>query len=237
TPTLSTCFLAFNTHRDALRDRGVREQIRDALPIATLVDRLGTLAIPATRLFPPGLFGHESARPRPPRSASDTHTMLREPLLAGVFSVFSSSFFGFAREAVAAIEGAGVRVRLVVPEVKQIAGAGNASSFDLYFARFYSDYPEIDGFAYGFLHSRSGILGPICGTAEMDELIERGRAETNPVIRREIYRDLERYVDEHALVVPLFHQQAFCFARPEVESFSVRRFFPTIPYEQLSLKR
>jgi ABC-type transport system substrate-binding protein len=233
TPTLSTCFLAFNSHRGPLRSRELREEIRAAIPIASLVDRLGTLVSPASGLFPPGLLGHGTS-PTRDRLRSKTRMMVREPLVAGVFSVFFTSFSAFARDAVAAIEREGIPVRLALTEPMRMAGN---TAFDLYFGRYYCDYPDSDGFGYNLLHSRYGIVGQICGSQEIDRLLELGRAEASVHVRNEIYRELEMLIDEQALIVPLFHPQAFCFAGPDVEAFGVRRFFPMIPYEQVSLKR
>jgi ABC-type transport system substrate-binding protein len=233
TPTLSTCFLAFNSRRGPLRSRELREEIRAAIPVASLVDRLGTLASPATGLFPPGLLGHGTSPMRDlPRSK--TRMRVREPLVAGAFSVFFTSFSTFARDAVAAIEREGIPVHLELTKPMRMAGN---TAYDLYFARYYCDYPASDGFGYNMLHSRNGIVGQICGSPDIDRLLELGRSEASTHVRHEIYRELELLIDEQALIVPLFHPQAFCFAGPDVEAFGVRRFFPMIPFEQVSLRR
>jgi serine/threonine protein kinase/ABC-type transport system substrate-binding protein len=234
TPTLATAFVAMNSRRGPMRSRELREELRAAIPIAQLVENLGTLAIPARGLFPPGLLGGGPGPKREPRQAS-TRTLRYEPLRAGAFSIFATSFSDCARDAVTAIERAGIQANLTVSsEARRLAGD---TTFDFYFGRYYCDYPDSDGFGYGLLHSRHGLLGEICGSEDIDRLLERGRHETNTRIRHEIYRELERLIEDEALIVPLFHPQAFCFARPEVESFSVQRFFPTIPFEQVSLRR
>ena len=46
--------------------------------------------------------------------------------------------------------------------------------------RWIADYPDADTFVHGVLHSQKGVEGYLCGTPEMDRLIERGRAETDP---------------------------------------------------------
>jgi ABC-type transport system substrate-binding protein len=68
-------------------------------------------------------------------------------------------------------------------------------------------------------------------------LIERGRSETDPRVRHTIYREVEELVAREALLLPLFHDQVGCFARPEVEGLSMGLTNPIVAYEDLSLRR
>ncbi len=73
---------------------------------------------------------------------------------------------------------------------------------------------------------------------EIDELAERGRAETDPRVRHSIYRRVEELIVREALLLPLFHDQVYCFARPEVEGLtSVSQGNPIVDYENLSIRR
>ena len=67
------------------------------------------------------------------------------------------------------------------------------------------------------LHSDSGFLGRFVANPELDALAERGRAETDPRVRHSIYRRVEELIAREALLLPLFHDQTYCFARPEIE--------------------
>jgi ABC-type transport system substrate-binding protein len=71
----------------------------------------------------------------------------------------------------------------------------------------------------------------------MDELAERGRAEIEPRIRHSIYREAEEILARDALLIPLFHEQAYRFARPEVEGLSVGFSYPVVAYEDLWVRR
>ncbi|HEY4491358.1 MAG TPA: hypothetical protein VI958_05125, partial [Acidobacteriota bacterium] len=62
--------------------------------------------------------------------------------------------------------------------------------------------------------------------------------ESDPEVRNDIYREVEDIISQRALLLPLFHEQAYCFARPEVEGFYVA--FSTrsvLPYEKLWVRR
>ena len=109
------------------------------------------------------------------------------------------------------------------------------ASVDLLVGRWGADYPDADTFAY-VLHSRGGFLGRFCGSAEVDRLIERGRAETAPAARHAIYREIEEIVAREAILLPLFHEQAYRFSRPEVDGLSVSSTRGQVAYEDLHIR-
>ena len=113
----------------------------------------------------------------------------------------------------------------------------NAGLADLVIARWASDYPDADTFVHGLLHSREGNVGNFVGSDELDSLIEKGRAEIEPRARHAIYRQVEDRIARQALLVPLFHEQSYCFARPGVEGLSLGFSSPIVSYEKLSIRR
>ncbi len=80
-------------------------------------------------------------------------------------------------------------------------------------------------------------MGEFCGMREMDRLIERGRQETHPQLRHDIYQQAERLIQKQALLLPLFHEQEYRFARPEVQDFEFSFAIQSVLYEILSLRR
>ena len=98
-----------------------------------------------------------------------------------------------------------------------------------------ADYPDADTFVY-ILHSAGGFLGRMCGSPEIDRLAERGRAETTPVQRHALYRQVEETMAREALLLPLFHEQAYRFAQPDVGGLSVSFGIPLVAYEELHLR-
>jgi hypothetical protein len=110
--------------------------------------------------------------------------------------------------------------------------AQRQGTVDLVLKRWSADYPDPDTFMHT-LHSTEGHTGHLCGSPALDRLIERGRAEPNPVARDAIYRELEGLLAREARVVPLFHEQAYRLARRGVEGLSVSFGSPTVSYDEL----
>jgi ABC-type transport system substrate-binding protein len=109
---------------------------------------------------------------------------------------------------------------------------------DLNVGRWNADFPDADTFVYGVLHSEGGFLARYASGPGLDSLAERGRAETDPRVRHSIYRQVEEAIAAEVFLLPLFHDQVYCFARPEVEGLtSVGQSNPAVAYETLSLRR
>ena len=100
----------------------------------------------------------------------------------------------------------------------ELMDAQKNATVDVVVGRWLADYPDANTFVH-ILHSEQGISGRLCGTTELDSLIERGRAESSPTVRHSIYRQIEEIVARDALLLPLFHEQTYRFTRPEVKGF------------------
>jgi len=108
-------------------------------------------------------------------------------------------------------------------------------SVDVVLGRWVADYPDADTFA-NILATKEGLLGKLCGSAEVDRLIARGRLETSPAARHAIYRQIEEIIVRDRPLLPLFHEQAYRFARPEVEGFSLAYGGMAVDYANLSIR-
>lgn len=237
-PRLMTYFVLFNTHRGPLADRALRQRLARAVDVPRLVRQtLGRLAIPAHGLIPPGLLGHEPAAAGAGAGARD-HDASSAPieLTALVNPAFFGRFAAIAGELEAAFAERGVRIRVVNKTIDEFLQGVNAGSADLAVGRWGADYPDTDTFVH-ILHSREGFLGRFSGLPEIDRLVERGRAETASAVRHSLYRQIEEAIAREVLILPLFHEQAYRVARPEVEGLTVSLGSPTVAYEQLRVRR
>jgi ABC-type transport system substrate-binding protein len=95
--------------------------------------------------------------------------------------------------------------------------------------------PGPDSFAY-FVHSTRGFQGRMCGSAETDRIVERARVESSPAVRHALYLELEELISRNALLLPLFHEQAYRIGRPELEGLSVTMGEPSVPLEDLRVR-
>ncbi len=241
--------MTFNSRRGPLTDVEVRRALVRAVDVAGLARRtIGRLAIPAHGIIPPGLLGYSAANPAsgPISGASGQSdssveaTVSRETieLTAGVHPVFFGEFSAYFRELSEAFREIGFRIRPKNKTMAEYLELQRAGEDDLNIGRWNADYPDADNFVHTLLHSDSGFLGHFLGNAELDALAERGRAETDPRVRHSIYRRVEELIAREALLLPLFHDQTSCFARPEVEGLtSVSQGNPIVDYENLSIRR
>ncbi|MFQ5669986.1 MAG: hypothetical protein ACE5HD_05635 [Acidobacteriota bacterium] len=110
----------------------------------------------------------------------------------------------------------------------------NEGSTDIVIGRWVADYPDADSFAYSL--SREGYFGSICQGEELELLIQEGRTTGEPQARHSIYRRLEETLRKHALLLPLFHDQVYRFARPGVSELSVFYTPPTVAYDALRIE-
>jgi peptide/nickel transport system substrate-binding protein len=140
-----------------------------------------------------------------------------------------------ARELARAFGDKGVKIHTANKTMPEFIQATTSAAIDLSVGRWSADYPDTDTFVH-ILHSQEGIIGPLCGLAEIDRLIERGRADASPSVRHSIYRQIEEVIVREALLLPLFHEQVYRFARPEVEGLSVSFGTTTVAYDELRIR-
>jgi ABC-type transport system substrate-binding protein/serine/threonine protein kinase len=246
-PRLSTYFLTFNSLKGPFQDVERRRELVRNMDVAGMVRRtLGRVAIPAHGIIPPGLLGYSASGPSSgPISgahASDSSveaTVSREPteLSIAVHPVFFGEFSAFFRELTASFRDIGFRLRPINKTMAEYMAGQPKGDGDVNIGRWNADYGDADNFVHTLFHSDAGFFGKYVGSREIDELAERGRAETDPRTRHAIYRQVEELLAREAYVIPLFHDQVYCFARPEVEGLGILGSNPIISYEELSIRR
>ena len=237
-PRLTTYYLVFNVQRGPLEDKRLRQTLANSIDVGNIVRQtLGRIAVPAQGLIPPGLLGHDSGYTRTqPETVVNAEKQDGEiELTAVVNPVFFGEYAGFTREIARALRGHNVKVRIVNKTMEEWLEGVSAGSVDLVLGRWVADFPDADTFA-SILASKGGLLGPVCGLAEVDRLITRGRSETSPAARHAVYRQIEEIIVRERQILPLFHEQAYRFARPEVEGMSLSLDALTLDYANLSIR-
>jgi ABC-type oligopeptide transport system substrate-binding subunit len=223
-PSLTTYYAVFNTHRGPLKDKRLRQVLAQSIDVASVVRQtLGRLGVPAQGLIPPGLLGHDSALTA--RTASQSSSALDRSaseieLTAVLNPVFYNEYAALARELSRALREHRIIIRPVNKTMDEWLDAVSQGSVDLVLGRWVADYPDADTFA-NILATKEGLLGKVCGSSEMDRLIARGRLETSAAARHAVYRQIEELIVRDRPLLPLFHEQTYRFARPEVEGLSL----------------
>lgn len=231
TPRLSTYFMCFNCSRGPLSNSSLRRRLRAAVDVDGLVRTLGRIAIPARGIIPPGLPGYSPAR----QDGIEKVTGKPIELTALINSIFQTSYSGFARDLLAALEENGITVRVLDRELERRVKQ-DLPVADIFLSRWIADYPDSNNFTYDVFHSRHGQYGNYCGSPEIDALVERARTELDSSVRHQIYAEANRIITEEARLLPLFHEQAYGFAGPKVEGFEVHFSLPYVHFEKLRIR-
>jgi oligopeptide transport system substrate-binding protein len=211
-PELSTAALFFNTHQGVFRDAEVRRRVAHAIDVPSLGRHLGRRAARARSFLPPGLV-HEGVMAEPAATGPDTEFTAPLEVTCLVTPNFEAKHPAVARELLAQLARARVKLKTELGVLE----AGR-SDFDLYLGWWVADYPDADTFM-ALLHS-TGEYGHFASSPELDRLVERSRMESDPRVRRALFRDFEEFLAREALLVPLCHENRYSFARPEVRGVS-----------------
>ena len=236
TPSLSTYYAAFNIHRGPLTDKQLRQSLIASFDVPALIQRtLGRLGVPAHGIIPPGLAGHN-----PIQTSRSSYTFTTPParpespieLKAAVNPVYfveHSIIFNQLTNDLRELNFQLSPMNKTSADFNEFRQQGVA---DVVVTRWIADYPDPDAFVQLF-HSQEGGIGRLCGTPEMDKMIERARAESSPSIRHSLYQEIEEVIKREALILPLFHEQAYRFARPEVAGVAVSFWGQVVDYANL----
>jgi ABC-type transport system substrate-binding protein/serine/threonine protein kinase len=223
-PSLTTYYATFNTHRGPLKDKRLRQKLAQSIDVAAVVRQtLGRLGVPAKGLIPPGLLGHDSGfttRMSMPPTPAPYKPGGEIELTAVLNPVFFGEYAALARELARSLREHQIIVRPVNKTMDEWLEAVSQGSVDLVLGRWVADYPDADSFA-NILATTEGLLGKVCGSAELDRLIARGRLETSPAARHAVYRQIEEIIVRDRPMLPLFHEQTYRFARPEVAGMTL----------------
>ena len=236
TPRLSTYYLALANHHGPLQDHELRRRILNAFDTDRLVRQtLGRLATPAASLIPPGLLGHDpSQKVRTDSAPSVAPARLARPieLNAAVNPIFFGGYAAIYKELSKNLAEAGFKIRNVTQSMEEFLETSSHGTVDVVVGRWAADYPDADSFGY-VLHSQAGYLGRLCGTPEIDRLVERARTEPSSTARHSLYRQFEEALSRQATIVPLFHEQAYRFVGPEIKGLKISFGTPIVFYEEL----
>jgi ABC-type oligopeptide transport system substrate-binding subunit len=232
-PSLATQYIAFNIHSGPFAEENVRQRFVQSIDWDSFLRRkLGRVITRARSLTPPTLLGYEPSDRMPVASIQRKQT---EPIEIRVAThgVYEARYGDFLQEMQELLREKGFTFHILEGKIEQ-SPTWRTIECDLQLTNWIADYPDADSFLYSLLQTQSGVLGHLCGTAEVDRLLERSRAETDPMARQGIYRQIEDILQRHVYVLPLFHELTYCFFRPEVSMVPLNYFDPILPYEKIS---
>jgi peptide/nickel transport system substrate-binding protein len=170
----------------------------------------------------------------PVTSATAEQQTVEMELTAVLNPVFFGEYVAFSRDISRFFREHHINIRPTNKTMDEWREATLQGSVDVVLGRWAADYPDADTFA-NILDSTAGLLGQLCGSPEVDRLIARGRSEASPAARHAVYRQIEEIIARDRLLLPLFHEQTYRFARPEVEGLSLSYGGIDVDYASLRL--
>ena len=216
-PSFSVSYIGFNATMHPFKDPKFRQALNHAIDkelIATEV--LSDLVVPAYGPLPPGFPAYnkdleglrydrelaqqllaESAYPT--LSPEDRRIVITVPGTGGTIGLYLEVIIEMWREVL------GVEV-----EVQQVEWATYLD--DLHDGKFQAfaglgweaDYPDPQDFLDILFHTESGINHGLYSNAEVDEILEEARVETDVARRIELYQQAEKMIVADAAWVPLW---------------------------------
>jgi ABC-type transport system substrate-binding protein len=230
---LVTYAVIFNSRSGPLADESLRRRMVRAIDVETVVHRrLGGAAAPARTFTPPELLGYD---PLPRLGASLSETTAQPVCVELKAAATGSIRSGVIEDTLEAWRNRGIDVRFVAESWDGYVAARREGTVDLLVAGWQCDYPDADDMLFTTLHSKAGVFARYVGCDELDALCDRGRRETDPDQRREIYREIEEVLERRALLLPLYHPRHSWYFRRGVEGVELNLFFPMLSWEKLSL--
>jgi hypothetical protein len=207
---------------------------------------LGRLAIPAHGLIPPGLLGYSasgSSTTGERRAVADSdssveQTVSREmrELTAATHPIFFSEFAAFARTLTDAYREIGIQVKPANRTMEEYLEFERRpmSTWSWAAGRRTTRTPTRSCTGPAL---RDGIHGPVRRIPRDRRARRAGPRRDGPRVRHSIYRRVEDLITRDALMIPLFHDQVYCFAAPDVQGLGTLGSAPVVPYDALWIAR
>lgn len=232
-PRLSTYFLALNAHSGPLADALLRRAFQQALGLDELASLLSPLSIKADGLLPPGLLGYEEPMLREEKPV-DVEALRGVRIRMAVNPAYRVLYGGFWAALQRRFRAMGLEIDEVEGSNAEIIEKTVRGEVDVVAQRWIADYPDPDSFVMGLLHSRDGVLSRLCGSDDLDGLLETARREADPTLRHTLYQEVEEILQGRQLLLPLFHEQTYRFAHPSVEGLRLTGLsVPEVQYDEL----
>lgn len=226
-PGLSCWYLSFNTKKAPFDNKLVRQAIRHAIDVPTIIDAIMYGAgEPAGDLIAPGVFGYAGDEPYE-YDVDKAKALLKE---AGLEDGFSCKLWvndnQIRVEVCQAIQGmlmeVGIEVAVEVMEFGSFISRTSDGEHDMAYFGWttstadadYTYYPLIHSSQHGAPGNRSFIANP-----EIDRLLEEARSSTDETARKAAYAAVEDILQDESNNAPLFYATLNAAASKKLSGF------------------
>jgi peptide/nickel transport system substrate-binding protein/oligopeptide transport system substrate-binding protein len=248
-PILGVRFLAFNTSRDPLANRLVRQAFNYAIDREEMVREINKGRYkPGQSFLPPGTYGYDPGfHPYPfnPRRARTLLAKAGYPDGKGlpVFQIWSSVNATNNQQEHEAIKknlaDVGIRVEFHYnTNWPSFNGQAYEGKLPIFRYGWVADVPEPDNFLYRLFYSRSRNNLTRYRNDRVDRLLDQARGEQVYLKRIQLYREAERIILEDSPVIPLYYYSYERVFQPNVRSVEVNALGdPYIPMRKVWLAK
>ena len=231
-PSFSTSYIGMKTTQPPFDDVKVRQALNYAVnrqEIASLV--LADLVTPAKGILPPGFPGFNTQLPGYTYNPEKAQQLLAESKYAdniNDFPIILTVPGGFGASVDLDLESIthswnevlGITVEFQQTEFATYLQDLHKRRFDMFQIGWIADYPDPENFLDILFHSESSNNHTLYSNAEVDQLLEQARTETDQALRYSLYQQAEEIIVDEAPWIPLWHSgEQYVLVKPYVKDY------------------
>jgi ABC-type transport system substrate-binding protein len=226
--SLDVFYIGFNTQEAPFNDVRVRQALNMAIDKELLGEEiLAGLVIPAVGILPPSMKGYNAnleGLPYDPEAAAQLLDEAGGPDVLQDVILLSSGQGASPTDALEAIvamweENLGVSVSIEQEDFGLFLQDLDQGNFQMFSLGWIADYPDPQNFLDIKFHSESENNETGYSNAEVDDLLDRARAELDETTRLDLYQQAEEIIVEEAAWAPLYHGKAGVLVKPYVQDY------------------
>ena len=230
-PRLSTHFLLLGSRQGYFSELANRKKAVQALDIENYFQHhLSRLATPARGLIPPSLLGLEQRR-QGPGSKTVAWTGPGPNLRVALHGSFRREYAGLWQRIAGDLGGGEMQV--IGGDAESFHDRWPELSPDLVAFRWIADYPDAGAFLQVLTFFADLGMFSEKHASEIRRHLAQAQLERELPARRAHYLEIEALLEQECLVVPLFHEQAYRFAAPDLAGLRLGLGVPEVRYEDL----
>ena len=235
-------FVLFNEKSPVANIPAVRQAMCRVMRIDDVVrGTLGRFAQPAIGVLPPGIMGHDPGRRRTPALTVEQAAELLKSsglelpirLKATVHPIYKDRLGSLTKSMFKIWAELGIEIEIATPDMATyLETFQKTDGIDIMIGRWNADYDDPDNFTHFLFHSKTGNYRYFA-SAELDQLTEEARRESDPAVRVRLYRKIENMLMDEGHLLPLFHDIDYRVAGPKIRKLTLHNTPPFVNYFEL----
>ena len=209
-PSTSTAYIGLNTQKGDLKDRNVRRAIAMGIDRDSIIKALvvGDTQV-ANDFLAPKVFGHSKDTKVLAYNPEEAKKLLDGKTYKFVYAISNSQLNSQIAEVVQAqLKEIGIEIEIQVLEWGAFLSATASGELDIFSMGWgpstydgdYALYPNFHSTQLGAAGNRTQYMNPV-----VDKLLDDAKKEMNVEVRRQMYIDASRIINEDVPVLPLYY--------------------------------